>query len=354
MRMRVAVVLASLILAFGCSDTNDPAGDGGDAGDDIFLGDGANNGAEDTGDELDTNDPDTGRDTAEPDTADTGEDEPDVADPDLPDAQADVREMVCDRDNDGVMSEECGGDDCDDLDRTRAPGIEEYCDEVDNDCDGEINQGLNCWFYGHTGDALYEVDPFKKTIRRVADVPNLFDMDTHPDGTLYGVSPEALYRFDAEENRWVSIGELDDTIEDANGLAIDSTGVAFVTAMNDLWTIDLETASVSRVGSLGGDYYSSGDCVVNKFDSLFMTSKDLDDREAGNEFVIVDRRTGEATLVGDVGFARVYALTAGWGRLFGMTSRGELIEIDRNTAEGTLVATFEGERFYGAASTPAR
>ena len=185
-------------------------------------------------------------------------------------------------------------------------------------------------------------------------MPDLFDMDTHPDGTLYGLTPDALFRFNVDDNRWNQVGELDGMIEDANGLAIDSTGVAFVTAMNDLWIVDLETAEIDRVGSLGGGYYSAGDCVVNKFDSLFMTSKNLEDREEPNEFVIVDRRTGEATLVGSVGFDRIYALTAGWGRLFGMTSQGELIEIDRNTAEGTLLQTFEDRRWYGAASNPAR
>lgn len=348
---RFSILFAVLLLAVACSDTTDPAG--ADAGDDIFLGDGDNGGdaggdtAADSGDDTAT---DVARDTPEPDTDDVA---PDV-DPDLPDAQADTTEDQCDRDGDGVMSMECGGDDCDDLNRVRAPGIEEYCDEVDNNCDGQLNEGLNCWFYAHTAEGLYETDPFAKTVRRVADVPDLFDMDTHPDGTLYGLTPEALFRFDADTNRWISIGQLDETIEDANGLAIDSTGVAFVTAMNDLWTVDLETAEVVRVGALGGDFYSAGDCVVNKFDSLFMTSKNLENRDESNEFVIVDRRTGEGTLVGSIGFRSVYALTAGWGRLFGMTSRGELLEIDRNTAQGTLIETFEDLRWYGAASTPAR
>jgi hypothetical protein len=332
------------VLAWGCSDPVDPAAGGADSGEDIFFGDGP------VEDVRADGAPDVARDSGPP--ADTADDVPpeDVA-TDTPSGQADVDE--CDRDNDGVLSMECGGDDCDDLDRTRAPGVVEYCDEVDNDCDGQRNEDLECWFYAHTGDDLYEVDPFAKSLRRVTGVPDLFDMDTHPDGTLYGLTPEALFRFDRGANQWAQIGEIE-SIEDANGLAIDSEGVAFVTAMNDVYTVDLQTARVTRVGALGGDYYSSGDCVVNKADTLFVTSKDRDDRDATNEFVLVDRGTGQGTLVGDVGFRSVYALTAGWGRIFGMTSRGELIEIDRNTGQGELIHTFDGMRWYGAASTPSR
>ena len=336
MRMKIAGLFL-LVGSLACSDAMDPAADQGepDAGEDLFLGDGGDT-------PSDANGADGGADALSDVEGDTSE---------VGDTQVEVGE--CDRDGDGAMSEECGGDDCDDFDRTRAPGINEYCDEVDNNCDGEVNEGLDCWFYAHTGEALYEVDPFAGRANRVTEVPDLFDMDTHPDGTLYGLTREALFRFDPQARRWIQVGAID-TIEDANGLAIDLGGEAFVTAMNSLYTVDLQTAQVSRVGSIGGDFYSSGDCVVNKFDSLFMTSKDREDREANDTFVLLDRDTGGGMLVGDVGFRSVFALTAGWGRIFGLTSRGELLEIDRNTGAGTLLHTFEDMRWYGAASTPTR
>ncbi len=47
---------------------------------------------------------------------------------------------VCDVDEDGVLAEECGGDDCRDLNPRTGPGFDEVCDAVDNDCDGEVDE----------------------------------------------------------------------------------------------------------------------------------------------------------------------------------------------------------------------
>lgn len=46
-------------------------------------------------------------------------------------------DLVGDEDGDGVLNDDCGGDDCDDADGTRYPGAEEFCDGVDHNCDGE-------------------------------------------------------------------------------------------------------------------------------------------------------------------------------------------------------------------------
>jgi len=55
----------------------------------------------------------------------------------------------CDQDHDGYLSVECGGNDCDDLNPMRHPGAQEQCNGRDDNCDGRIdddpsNVGLSC------------------------------------------------------------------------------------------------------------------------------------------------------------------------------------------------------------------
>ena len=340
MLLKKCLVLLSLAALAACSDPVEP--EESDAGD-FVVDDIIPNG--------DTPAPEDTSDSELPDTPQT----PDA--PDAPDAQDVVQEVEeetidpdCDKDMDGVLSRECGGDDCDDNSNLVTPGRAERCDELDNNCDEVINEGIDCTFFAHTGDDLYRVDPFLKTATRVTTVPNLFDIDTHPDGTLYGITADSLFRFDDARNEWFLVGSFPE-FEDGTGLAIDSQGTAWVTAADAIYTIDLVTTESVLIGRLGGNFFSSGDCVINKEDTLFMTSKAFD---VPDTLVLVNRSTGRGTAVGSVGFNNVFGLTAGFGRLYGLNSRGDLIELNRDTGAGTLIHTFEDLRWFGAASSPGR
>ena len=63
-----------------------------------------------------------------------------------------------DNDGDGSCVEE---DDCDDTDATVYPGAPELCDGIDNDCDGETDEGVPTFtFYRDAdGDGYGDPDP---------------------------------------------------------------------------------------------------------------------------------------------------------------------------------------------------
>ena len=50
-----------------------------------------------------------------------------------------------DNDGDGFDDFMCGGDDCDDSDPSVSPDALEVCDDIDNNCDGDIDEFCDCW-----------------------------------------------------------------------------------------------------------------------------------------------------------------------------------------------------------------
>lgn len=271
------------------------------------------------------------------------------------DAEPDMEEEIppeCDKDGDGAIAEECGGDDCDDNSVQRSPDNFEFCDEIDNNCSGEVNDGIDCTFFAHSGTSLFRVDPFKNSLEQVStDLPNLQDIDTHPDGTLYGVNFEGLHIYLEQQDRWILIGEFGIEVSDPNGMAIDNFGTVFVTSQDKVYSIDITTGAATLLGDMNGMFYSSGDCVVDKGDTLFMTSKHDDSQD---HLVRIDQMDGSGTLIGPIGTRKIFALTSAWGKLYGLTDQGEVLTINPSTGEGEFKHQFQGVRFFGAASTPLR
>jgi len=61
-----------------------------------------------------------------------------------------------DDDGDGHSAASCGGDDCDDLEAAVCPGALEAPDQLDNDCDGTVDEGTEV--YDDDGDGWSEAD----------------------------------------------------------------------------------------------------------------------------------------------------------------------------------------------------
>ena len=261
--------------------------------------------------------------------------------PGAEDRWTDGRDQDCDgvdgpdNDGDGQAGTEVGGEDCDDTDPAVNSLLEETCDFKDNDCDGEVNQELDCKVYAHTYTTLYLVDPFLFTIEEVTSCPGLFDFDTDGQGNLYGVSPSSLFLFDPATETWDMIGNLNHAGGTLNGFAISGAGTGFATAGNNLYRVDLQTGAGSLVGAMGGSFSSSGDCVTDKMDNLYMSSS----ASGGDDLIQINGNSGHGTLIGNTGVPQIYGLTSAWGFLFGFTGGGglALIDPDDGSAEGAVV-----------------
>lgn len=286
---------------------------------------------------------------------------PDDSNIDRPDRPTPNYDPNCDLDGDGVMTIGCTvgttvGTDCDDRDSSVNPDRPEVCDSVDNNCDGQINEGIECAIFAHTSSSVYRVDIFQpgSTPELIdGDAPGILDFDTAPDGTLYGVNGSGLVRFDSASSTWERIGSF--SLGGANGFAVLTQQIGYITAGTRVYEVDLETGDETLLGEMGGDFSSSGDCVINKDGTLFMSSRGSgDDRLVS--IALSGPDAGRATLIGTMtGAPHVYGLTSAYGQLYAFTSSGKVFEVDSLTADAELVVDF-GSRFawYGAASTPAR
>lgn len=255
-----------------------------------------------------------------------------------------------DSDGDGAIAMECGGDDCDDTDDRRTPGGAEICDEVDNDCDDELNEELDCTVYAHSDSRLYLLDFFAGTFEDLGPtIANLYDIDTHPDGTLYGIAGNFLQTYDPASETWIEADQTLAFAENVNGFCIDNDGTAYATTDTTLRTVDLDTGASTPIGSMA-PASSSGDCVVNKGNVLFMTSK----HTTPDSFARIDGETGAATIVGQTGYDGIWGLTAAYNRVFGLTDQGHVIEINVGDGSTSLIHHYQQLSFYGAASTPGR
>ncbi len=100
-----------------------------------------------------------------------------------------------DADGDGYNDVNCGGDDCDDADAAVNPGADEYCNGIDDDCDGTVDEDdavdVLTWYWDGDGDgygdaAYTEVacDPPTNYVDNADDCDD-WDANIHPGADEY-------------------------------------------------------------------------------------------------------------------------------------------------------------------------
>ena len=300
------------------------------------------------------------------DGAETGSDgsDPSAEPGPEPEPEPEPIDPACDLDFDGEASEACGGTDCDDTRGDVGTGSAEICDFVDNNCNTEVNELLDCAVYAVSDNELLKIDPFFATVDVVAQTPRTyFDIDTDSSGRLFAISGGSLtgglYEYDASDDAWSLIGRINPEFESPNGLAITDDGQLLATGMEHLYVLSPTSGFASTIDSYrnasGEGIVSSGDCVVSKENGVFMTSSVAGSNS--DQLVRLTPSSAVGEVIGDIGFGRVWGLSSIGGRLFGFTHQtvnsGSVVMIDGETGEGTFLFDIP-YGIYGAASRAER
>jgi hypothetical protein len=242
--------------------------------------------------------------------------------------------------------------------------------------------------FGHSSDTLYKLDPTTNTVKTIGKFSGIdtscdanegmWDIALDKDGNMYGtVETEGsdcsttggeIVKIDPTTAATTVLGTSSTvfpnslsfvpagTIDPTNEVLVGYNGATYV-------RIDPTSGNVTTIGSLnpnstGSSWYSSGDIVSVIGGKTYLTAT-TDPTNAGltNDSIIeVDPVTGKAlTVIGEVGFPKVWGLGFWGGTAYGFDEGGDLFSIDlTNGASTRIPLTGIGSvSFFGAGNTTA-
>lgn len=218
------------------------------------------------------------------------------------------------------------------------------------------------WLYGASvGGTLYRINPVSGALTTVGatGLSTLMDIGFGADGKLYGVDGDELYRIDQGSAGTALVGRLG--LPEVNALAADKNGVLYgADTSGRVVRINSATGNASVIGSLGSNLVSWGDLAFSRKGILFGTVHLAPfSGSAPGYLASIDVSTGQATVIGKIGFDEVYGLEFGPDGLLYAAAHGgknhppSLIQINPATGAGTLLRDFASSNgMVGFAADP--
>ncbi len=219
--------------------------------------------------------------------------------------------------------------------------------------------------YAHTSSRLFAWNP----LNQAKPVPvEYFDFDwdagdqsitdiaIDADGHLYAVSFDTLYRCSAVTAQCKTIASLPGQF---NGFTLVPKGT--VDATNEVligvgssgsWnriTVNGGTASITSIGSYGGNYTSSGDAFsVTDLGTYASVKSGFGDSDYLVKVNPVDGKV-QSTVGTLTGYSSVYGLAGLWDKVYGFDAGGAILSLDLLSGQfNVVVPANQGESWWGA------
>lgn len=225
----------------------------------------------------------------------------------------------------------------------------------------------NAAVYAHSSSTLYRVDPDTFEVSMVAPfgwpsfADQMTDIAIDKDGRMIGVSFTSVYEIDPDTAQATLLSDA--LAGEFNGLSFVPAGqVGFPEGPDVLvgsrgtdgaiFSIDPSTGAATPIGSMGGDWVSSGDLVSI---SGFGTVATLTTYGALGPDVLAELapQTFAATPIGsNTGYADLWGIGFWKGKVFGFSQDGTFVLVDTTTGVAT-VQEVSGVSWWGAAVTTA-
>lgn len=200
---------------------------------------------------------------------------------------------------------------------------------------------LNPYLRNH--ELAYPLNLGETGIKEITDIAFL------PDGKLFGVTFTRLVVINTVTKKAEFVGDI---IGEAylseerwiNALAASAHGQLYAaTRDGELLTIDTATGLGTTVGFYGNDLGSSGDLVFLPDGVLLGSARQLNTLEEKSDLLVrIDQHSGQAEVIGNIGFKQVFGLAVGpQGELLGVADgngQPKLIKINKSNGKGKLIA----------------
>ncbi|MBU1243407.1 hypothetical protein KKD52_09030 [Myxococcota bacterium] len=268
-------------------------------------------------------------------------------------------------------------------------------------CEGTMNNvnNTNNWtppansrVYVHTEFSLYYIDPgesdqmvlvgeFNGICRDNKDLNRdsmFYDIALDQDRNMVGITAKALYRINKETAECTLLRQFPTDPVPPNFFALSYVKGVDTSDLNrdvlmgataedgewveiDAYAEDLNSIFVSHgyYDPPNYDYVSSGDIVsvqtglteYHTYATLKCAAGYTGTGCTSDVLAEIDPATGDARIIGETGYQRIFALGFWGDKVYGFTKQGEYILIDVDTAEATEISSDGSFDYWGAGNT---